>query len=58
MRSAKEAQHVHVVLATAHPDNFSRAVEIALGEEEGFHFKDVIPPQMVGSEGLPRKSDG
>ena len=65
LRSAKEAQGVHhVSLATAHPAKFSRAVEMALGEEEGFHFKDVLPPQFVGLEDLPRrvthvkKSDG
>ncbi|KAL9066545.1 MAG: hypothetical protein Q9161_007520 [Pseudevernia consocians] len=65
LRSAKEAQGVHhVSLATAHPAKFGRAVEMALGEEEGFHFKDVLPPQFVGLEDLPRrvthvkKSDG
>lgn len=65
LRSAKEAQGVHhVALATAHPAKFSRAVEMALGEEEGFHFRDVLPPQFVGLEDLPRrvthvkKSDG
>ncbi len=65
LRSAREAQGVyHVTLATAHPAKFSRAVGMALGEEEGFHFKDMLPPQFVGLEDLPRrvtlvkKSDG
>lgn len=65
LRSAREAQGVYyVTLATAHPAKFSRAVEMALGEEEGFHFKDMLPPQFVGLEDLPRrvthikKSDG
>ncbi|KAL9099896.1 MAG: hypothetical protein Q9163_004671 [Psora crenata] len=65
LRSTREGKDVHhVALATAHPAKFSRAVELALGEEEGFHFKDMLPPQFVGLEDLPRrvtrvkKSDG
>lgn len=65
LRSVSEAQGVYYIsLATAHPAKFSRAVEMALGEEEGFHFKDMLPPQLVGLEDLPRrvthvkKSDG
>ena len=54
----------YVTLATAHPAKFSRAVKMALGEEEGFHFKYMLPPQFVGLEDLSRrvthikKSDG
>lgn len=56
LRSAKEAQGAHhVALATAHPAKFSRAVEMALGEEKGFRFKDLLPPQLVGLEDLPRR---
>ncbi|KAM0801605.1 threonine synthase [Usnea florida] len=56
LRSTRETRGVHhVALATAHPAKFSRAVEMALGEEEGFHFKDILPPQFVGLEDLPRR---
>lgn len=54
----------HVALRTGHPAKLSRAVEMALGEEVGFHSNDVIPPQLVGFQDLPRrvtsvkKSDG
>ena len=56
LRSARGSQDgYHVALATAHPAKFSRAVEMALGEENGFHFKDMLPPQFVGLEDLPRR---
>ena len=65
LRSTRETRGVHhVALATAHPAKFSRAVEMALGEEKGFHFKDILPPQFVALEDMPRrvtrvkKSDG
>ena len=44
-----------VALSTAHPAKFSRAVEMALAKEEGFQFKDILPPQFVGLEDLPRR---
>lgn len=57
LRTVKEAPNVHnVALATAHPAKFSHAVELALREEKGFHFEDVLPPQFVGLEDLPRRS--
>ncbi|KAL8724187.1 MAG: hypothetical protein Q9181_006935 [Wetmoreana brouardii] len=56
LRSAKAAPDVHnVALATAHPAKFSHAVELALREDKGFQFKDVLPPQFVGLEDLPRR---
>ncbi|KAL8822859.1 MAG: hypothetical protein Q9191_006415 [Dirinaria sp. TL-2023a] len=56
LRSAKAAPNVHnVALATAHPAKFSHAVELALREDKGFLFKDVLPPQFVGLEDLPRR---
>ena len=44
-----------VALSTAHPAKFSRAVEMALANEKGFQFKDILPPQFVGLEDLPRR---
>ena len=56
LRIAKAAPNVHnVALATAHPAKFSHAVELALREDKGFSFKDVMPPQFVGLEDLPRR---
>ena len=56
LRSAKAAPGVHnVALATAHPAKFSSAVEMALADADEFHFKDVLPPQFVGLEELPRR---
>ncbi|KAL8725960.1 MAG: hypothetical protein Q9166_007037 [cf. Caloplaca sp. 2 TL-2023] len=54
----------HIALATAHPAKFSNAVEMALKDESGFQFRDVLPEQFVGLDELPRrvtdvkKSDG
>ena len=44
-----------VALSTAHPAKFSRAVEMALADEKGFQFRDILPPQFVGLEELPRR---
>ena len=56
LRSAEAAPGVHnVALATAHPAKFSSAVELALADADGFHFKDVLPPQFIGLEDLPRR---
>ena len=44
-----------VALSTAHPAKFSRAVEMALGNHKGFQFRDVLPPQFIGLEDLPRR---
>ncbi|KAL8976907.1 MAG: hypothetical protein Q9205_007187 [Flavoplaca limonia] len=49
-----ESPH-QVALATAHPAKFAKAVEMALAEEKGFHFKDVLPEQFVGMEEKPRR---
>ncbi len=54
----------HVSLATAYPAKFSKAVELALDEEEDFRFQDLLPAQFHDLEALPRrkttvkKSDG
>jgi len=56
LRSAKAAPGVcNVALLTAHPAKFSRAVEMALLNEPGVQFKDILPPQFVGLEDLPRR---
>ncbi|KAF2238399.1 tryptophan synthase beta subunit-like PLP-dependent enzyme [Viridothelium virens] len=56
LRSAKATPGVHnVALSTAHPAKFSHAVELALKEEKEFQFKDILPPQFVGLEDLPRR---
>lgn len=56
LRSAEAAPGVYnVALATAHPAKFSSAVEMALADADGFHFKDILPPQFVGLEDLPRR---
>ena len=56
LRSAKTAPDVHhVALSTAHPAKFSRAVEMALVDEKGFQFRDILPSEFVGLEDLPRK---
>ncbi|KAL9023776.1 MAG: hypothetical protein Q9180_008113, partial [Flavoplaca navasiana] len=49
-----ESPH-QVALATAHPAKFAKAVEMALAEEKGFHFKDVLPEQFVGMEEKSRR---
>ncbi|KAL8884532.1 MAG: hypothetical protein Q9215_007444 [Flavoplaca cf. flavocitrina] len=49
-----ESPH-QVALATAHPAKFAKAVEMALAEEKGFHFKNVLPEQFVGMEEKPRR---
>ena len=65
MRSATEAQDEHhVALATTPPTNFSRAVEMALGREEGVPFHGCFIADIRGIGGSTRrvahvkKSDG
>lgn len=56
LRSAKAAPGVHnVALSTAHPAKFNHAVDMALVDEQGFQFKDVLPSEFVGLEDLPRR---
>lgn len=56
LRLSKAATGVHIVaLSTAHPAKFSHAVKLALVEEKGFKFNDIIPSQFVGMEDLPRR---
>ena len=56
LRSAKAAPGIHnVALSTAHPAKFIHAVEMALVNEKEFQFKDVLPPQFIGLEDLPRR---
>lgn len=47
-----------MVLATAHPRHpakFDNAVKMALEEEKGFDFEDVLPEQIIGLVDLPRR---
>lgn len=56
LRSANAAPGVHnVALSTAHPAKFSGAVEKALESEKGFQFKEILPPQFIGLENLPKR---
>ena len=54
----------HIALATAHPAKFSNAVEMALKDEPGFKFENILPEQFEHLHELPRrvtdikKSDG
>ena len=53
LRSTEGAHQV--ALATAHPAKFAKAVEMALVEEKGFRFQDILPMQFVGLEERPRR---
>jgi len=56
LRSAEAAPGIHyVALSTAHPAKFSRAVERALVKEKAFRFDDILPLQLSGLDGLPRR---
>ncbi|KAL8934393.1 MAG: hypothetical protein Q9216_005937, partial [Gyalolechia sp. 2 TL-2023] len=56
LRSAEAEPGVYnVALATAHPAKFSNAVGLALKDEKGFHFKDILPEQFVGLDELPKR---
>jgi threonine synthase len=56
LRSAEAAPGIHyVALSTAHPAKFSHAVERALVKEKAFRFNDILPPQLSGLDGLPRR---
>jgi threonine synthase len=56
LRRAETAPQVHyMALLTAHPAKFSDAVEKALESEKGFRFDDILPPQFVGLDLLPRR---
>ena len=56
LRSAEAAPDIHhVASATAHPAEFSRAVEMALEGKERFQLNDFLPEQLVGLEDLSRR---
>ena len=56
LRSADSAPGIHnVALSTAHPAKFSQAVELALKDENEFQFQDILPPQFVGMDKLPKR---
>ena len=56
VRLAKASPRFHyVALSTAHPAKFSHAVEKALSREKGFNFKDILPSQLSGLDGFPRR---
>ena len=44
-----------VALATAHPAKFAKAVEMALLDENGFRFENILPKQFLGLEERPRR---
>jgi threonine synthase len=46
-----EQRKMHsITLATAHPAKFAKAVDVALRDEEGFDFADVLPKEFVGMD--------
>lgn len=53
--SEQEPGTHHVALATAHPAKFAAAVDLALGAETGFQFKDVMPDVFLGLEKRERR---
>ena len=53
LRSTEDVNQV--ALATAHPAKFAKAVEMALLGENGFQFKDILPPQFMGLEEKPKR---
>lgn len=50
-----EPETYHVALATAHPAKFAAAVDLALGAENSFEFKDVMPKAFLGLEKRERR---
>lgn len=40
----------HISLSTAHPGKFSEAVDLALRNENGYDFKEVLPKEFIGIE--------
>ena len=44
-----------MALSTAHPAKFSHVVEMALAGEKGFQFNEILPPQFLGLDSLPRR---
>ena len=54
-RTAPSHTH-HIALATAHPAKFASAVQLALGEADGFNFEtEVLPEEFVGLEKRQRR---
>lgn len=45
----------HIALSTAHPAKFANAVELALGQEEGFKFETVLPEQFIGLDKMEKR---
>lgn len=52
---APSSRTQHVALATAHPAKFSNAVEMALKDEPGFRFENILPEQLERLHELPRR---
>ena len=51
LRSVKRyPDTTHVSLATAHPAKFVDAVDLALRDEKGYDFSEVLPKEFVGLE--------
>ncbi|OJJ48657.1 hypothetical protein ASPZODRAFT_130764 [Penicilliopsis zonata CBS 506.65] len=40
----------HISLSTAHPAKFASAVDLALRDEDGYSFPEVLPQEFVGLE--------
>ena len=45
----------HITLATAHPAKFAHAVDLALKDENGFDFDNVLPEQFIGLEKMEKR---
>jgi threonine synthase len=51
-----EKARMHTItLATAHPAKFAKAVDVALRDEDGFDFADVLPKELVGLDQRERR---
>ena len=53
--SARNPHAAHISLATAHPAKFSNAVDLALKDEQGYDFGQVLPQEFVGLEERERR---
>jgi threonine synthase len=45
----------HISLSTAHPAKFASAVDLALSNEDGYSFSEVLPEEFVGLEQRERR---
>ena len=40
----------HISLSTAHPAKFVSSVDLALRDQDGYNFSEVLPPELLGIE--------